>query len=180
MSWEEIGLSGGVKRAVLAESQCGDFFGTVSEASSCLSAGLLFPIAGITRIAAWQQDTWRTPREAGDHLAEGLCCGHSPGHQRVAVGGCREGAACHAAKVGHLPLGNLFCSHHGLQWHGTLESCHHGGAGIEEFSCWIWAMFLVVILDTAVSFKGNATVLPELLAKNSSFTQLKKKKKRLI
>lgn len=79
MSWEEIGLSGGVKGAVLAESQAGDFFGTVSEASSCLSAGLLFPSAGITRIAARQQDTWRTPREAGDHLAEGLCCGHSPG-----------------------------------------------------------------------------------------------------
>lgn len=64
MSWEEIGLRGGVEGAVLAESQCGDFFGTISGASSCLSAGLLFPIAGITRIAARQQDTWRTPREA--------------------------------------------------------------------------------------------------------------------
>lgn len=64
MSWEEIGLRGGAEGAVLAESQCGDFFGTISGASSCLSAGLLFPIAGITRIAARQQDTCRTPREA--------------------------------------------------------------------------------------------------------------------
>lgn len=37
-------------------------------------------------------------------------------------------------------------------------------------------MFLIVILDAAVSFKGNATVLQELLGRTSSLTQLEKKK----
>lgn len=147
------------------------FFGTVSGASSCVSAGLLFPIAGITRIAARQQDTWRTPREAGDHLAEGLCCGQSLG--RVCLHGrVQAGAAWHVPKVGHLSLGSFFCSHPGLQWHGPLESCHHRGAGIEEFSCWIRVVFLIA----SYPWYSSVLQLHQLLGRISSLTQLKKKK----
>lgn len=59
------------------------FFGRISGASSCLSAGPLFPVAGITTIAARQGK--RTPREVGDRLAEGLCCRVSLGAPDTSV-----------------------------------------------------------------------------------------------
>lgn len=100
VAWEETGLNGGVKGVVLAEIQTVFFFfGRISGASSCLSAGPLFTITGIITRAARQAK--RNPREPGDRCPAGLCC-------RVSAGGLAMGAGgCLRCRKGGTPLSGL-------------------------------------------------------------------------
>ena len=47
MSWEEIGLNGGVKGAVLAESQTGDFLVGFQEQAAASQLDLSSPLLGL-------------------------------------------------------------------------------------------------------------------------------------